>query len=330
MKYKFQHFIDISTSASTMQYIQFNVGGEDVIKRCAHLFNAYKYFKLGKISVKFVPASTLPVDPLGLSFDDSDPNTVDPRDQLNPGLVRITNGEDIFTDLSSLSEQEQISMYEAMLLDPHWYKFSLQGGFKRTAVPLYWQVGQLHQDQYPGATINMPASDAAMSVPGVSTMAIQYNTNVGADTSGSGNDNRFHFISNFSDAHGLFQVGHRGRIGWLPTDAYQRIWNGTTALDIPMVHPVPSIATISCFLPKAYKTLYYYRVYITEEVSFSGLRSIAPESVLSGEAYRIRGADNFLLPPQVIAAVPKTNGPASNPAGYPTATNQINDGSNKS
>ena len=44
-----------------------------------------------------VPASTLPVDPQGLSYDVDDPQTViPPRDQMNPGLVRITNGEDLY------------------------------------------------------------------------------------------------------------------------------------------------------------------------------------------------------------------------------------------
>ena len=63
MKFRFQSFVDVSTSATSMQVIQWSVGGADVINRCRHLFGAYKYFKLGKISVKMVPASTLPVVP---------------------------------------------------------------------------------------------------------------------------------------------------------------------------------------------------------------------------------------------------------------------------
>lgn len=157
-KYKVQTYFDIATNAESMQIVNFSCGGEALRKRCQHLFLAYKYFKLGKLSIKFVPASTLPVDPLGLSYDDDDPQTVDPRDQLDCGLVRITNGEDILDDLTNISDDAMRGMYEAMLLDPRWYKFGLQTGFKRTARPLYWQIGQFHQDMFPGAIENIPVT----------------------------------------------------------------------------------------------------------------------------------------------------------------------------
>lgn len=321
MKYKFQHFIDISTSAESMQSLTFSVGGEDVIKRCAHLFNAYKYFKLGKITVKFVPASTLPVDPLGMGYGDTDPQTVDPRDQLNPGVVRIINGEDIQTgDLS-------MGNYEAMLLDPRWYKFSLQSGFKRSAYPLYWQIGQIHQDQWPGATVNVPTTavvSQTLNVP--STLSLSYGTsNNIASASGSGTAAPYHYAFNVSDDKGLFQVGHRGRMGWLPTDAYQRIYNGDVEYTVPMVHPVPQVRVIQCFLPKAYKTLYYYRVYITEEVSFSGLKSIAPYTEIESSEYNYRSPDVFIRPPDVTPAIPSTG--ITQYAGTTLLYQQMNDGS---
>lgn len=302
MKYSFQHFIDIATSADTMQIINFNVGGEDVIKRCAHLFNAYKYFKLGKISVKFVPASTLPVDPLGLSYDDADPQTVDPRDQLNPGLVRITNGEDILDDVTGFTETQMQGIYEAMMLDPRWYKFSLQSGFKRTATPLYWQIGQLHQDQYPGTVTNFPYYNADGNVT-----TGNFNDKVSTLTANSGTGNRtILWQAHNSSEYGFFQTGHRGRLGYLPTDAYQRWMDGNTSafVESPMVHPAPLIRTITAVLPKMHKTNYYYRCYITETVYFSGLRSIAP---MSSSDMVFRGIDNFIIPPNVQAYSPQTN-----------------------
>lgn len=319
MKYKFQHFVDISTSAETMQVLTFNVGGKDVIQRCAHLFNAYKYFKLGKISVKFVPASTLPVDPLGMSYDDTDPQTVDPRDQLNPGLVRITNGEDLMVDLGGTDDTQQEGMYQAMMLDPKWYKFNLQSGFKRTAVPLYWQIGQLHQDAFPGANINVPVFDG---------VANQINTGkfsmVASNVDDTYGELGVHFDNNYSSAVGIFQTGHRGRLGYLPTDMYQYLYfpNSTSASGFkPLVHPVPSIQTITCVLPKAHKTLYYYRVYITEEVYFSGLRSIAP-TVGEGNNLTYRGINDFIAAPNIRAYAPSTSyTPAPIPGSSP-----MNDG----
>lgn len=288
MKFRFQSFVDVSTSAQSMQVIQWSVGGSDVINRCRHLFGAYKYFKLGKISVKMVPASTLPVDPQGLSYAADDPQTVDPRDQMNPGLVRITNGEDVYTDVSKLSADAQIQIYNAMMLDPRWSKFMLQSGFRRSAYPLYWQVGQLSQDKYPGATINVPrltpggtsfVSDGAAGSVRMDVQAGAVNLPAGLGSS----------------ARGLFQTGHRGKLGWLPTDFYQSIENKDQGFfDAYGVNNVPQVSVITCVLPKAYKTIYYYRVFITEEVLFSGLRSSPPLSVNSdGTPIQRLGIDNF-------------------------------------
>lgn len=311
MKFKFQSFVDLKTSAETMQVIQWSVGGAEVVKRCAHLFGAYKYFKLGKISIKLVPASTLPVDPLQLSYNLDDPQSVDPRDQMNPGLVRITNGEDIFTDISSLTEEKQIGMYNAMMLDPRWSKFMLQSGFRRSAYPLFWQVGQLHQDKYPGATINIPKSAVALSLDTISSHL--YGSAVADGIPPARNESG-------SSARGLFQVGHRGKLGWLPTDYYQQLANPTNDrfTENYGVNNVPEVSVITCVLPKAYKTLYFYRCYITEEVLFSGLRSSPAPSgeAFIGENY-FYGADQFIRSniqwnkpgdPATIPTLPSNNG----------------------
>lgn len=283
MKFKFQSFFDVSTSASSMQVIQWSVGGQEVLERCRHLFGAYKYFKLGKISVKFVPASTLPVDPQGLSYDADDPQTVDPRDQMNPGLVRITNGEDIFTNVSALSGSNQEKVYNAMMLDPRWSKFMLQSGFRRSAYPLYWQIGQLSQDYWPGATINTPVVGEAQAT--ATRPLYLRNVNGAFDTA--------YGTSGDSSARGIFQTGHRGKLGFLPTDYYQTTVNtrGNSSANYG-ANSVPSVSVITCVLPKAYKTIYYYRVFVTEEVIFAGLRS-SPMAEANGN--QVYGLDQFLF-----------------------------------
>lgn len=289
MKFRFQSFVDVSTSATSMQVIQWSVGGADVLNRCRHLFGAYKYFKLGKISVKMVPASTLPVDPQGLSYAADDPQTVDPRDQMNPGLVRITNGEDVYTDVSKLSADAQVQIYNSMMLDPRWSKFMLQSGFRRIAYPLYWQVGQLSQDRYPGATTNYPwingpgdgNAQGASQIRRVTYRNLSAGGTAWQQSSEGG-----------SSARGLFQVGHRGRIGWLPTDYFQEVVReGGTKVPLSGVNNIPVVNVITCVLPKAYKTIYYYRVFITEEVLFSGLRASPP---VEGNSQML-GIDNFLF-----------------------------------
>lgn len=292
MKYKFQHYFDIATSAESMQVINVSAGGSDVVQRCAHLFGAYKYFKLGKVSLKLVPASTLPVDPLGLSYDDDDPQSVDPRDQLNPGLVRITNGEDIMTDISSLTDDQQHAVYNAMMLDPRWYKWQLQSGMRRSAVPLYWQIGQLHQDYFPGSTINVPQTSGTQIVSTETEKIASFGT-----ATGTANPWFYHHADN-SDPRGLFQVGHRGRMGYLPTDALvpHRV-NATDLRDQPLINAVPEIQCFTIVLPKAFKTVYYYRAYITQEVYFTGLKTIGVPDIGSSIAYQsIAGLDQFIKP----------------------------------
>lgn len=302
MKFRFQSFVDVSTSAQSMQVIQWSVGGSDVINRCRHLFGAYKYFKLGKISVKMVPASTLPVDPQGLSYAEDDPQTVDPRDQMNPGLVRITNGEDVYTNVSSLSADAQMQIYNAMMLDPRWSKFMLQSGFRRSAYPLYWQVGQLSQDKYPGATVNIPnLSQSGGQISGTGSTVIRRDVYQSEPSQSTGVG---------SSARGLFQVGHRGKLGWLPTDYYQEVVSktGSPTINDYGINNVPQVSVITCVLPKAYKTVYYYRVFITEEVLFTGLRSSPPLSVnTDGVPIQRLGIDNFTFG-NVISVKPGEQG----------------------
>lgn len=261
IRMKFQSFMDVSTDDTSMQIITISAGGREILRRLSPQFSAYKYYKIGKISAKLVPASTLPVDPTGLSYEAGEPG-VDPRDQLTPGMMRITNGEDIFEDLTGLTDDEQHAIYNNMLLDPRWYKWMLQSGVKRFAYPKYWTIGQLHQDKWPGAITNMPmvnALDDPVTLEGtcheVRSRSIQGATYV--------------YANQGSTPYGFFQTGHRGVLGWLPTDDLQPIaTSGSTIVQKPLLASPPEIEVLKIILPKAYKTRYYYRLFITEEVLF--------------------------------------------------------------
>lgn len=259
IKMKFQSFMDISTSASSMQIVTVSAGGSEILKRLSPQFGAYKYYKIGNISVKLVPASTLPVDPTGLSYEAGE-QTVDPRDQLTPGMMRITNGEDIFEDITGLSDDQQHAIYNNMLLDPRWFKWMLQSGVKRHATPRYWQIGQLHQDKWPGAITNMPYVNAsADTVRGTAhqQVAMTYSGGMNVkDIEGS-------------SPYGFFQTGHRGVLGWLPTDDLQPVLHhGDNVENMPFIASPPEVEVMKIILPKAYKTEYYYRMFVTETVYF--------------------------------------------------------------
>lgn len=261
VKMKFQSFVDISTQADNMQIISVNAGGDNVIRRLAPFFNAYKYYKLGGVSIKLIPASTLPVDPTGLSYAEDDFQTVDPRDQLTPGMMRITNGEDILEDITGLTGDQQRQLYNNMLLDPRWYKWMLQTGVKRFGKPKYWQVGQLHQDKWPGHVTNYPFVSVVGAVnvlKGTVHDVRSRQENVGE-------------IDNYpvgSSPYGLFQTGHRGVLGWMPTDGLTPVTTPTGIEDFPRIASVPEVELFKILTPPMHKTNYYYRMFITETVYF--------------------------------------------------------------
>lgn len=264
VKMKFQSFFDMSTLDNEMQIISVNAGGKDVYRRLAPFFQAYRYYKLGSVSFKAIPASTLPIDPTGLSYEAGEYPTVDPRDQLTPGMARITNGEDILEDISGLSGDQQRDLYNNMLLDPRWFKWMLQTGVKRFGKPKYWQIGQLHQDKWPGTSINMPLYKDNPLAPGTVYLSGTGTANLNA----VGDAAQFGTVGEASDPRGIFQTGHRGVLGWMPTDGLQpRYEVGGDGL-YPMLASIPEIELFKILTPPMRRTKYFYRVFVTETVYF--------------------------------------------------------------
>ena len=313
MKYKFQSYMDISTSADSLTMIKIHAGGHRMLQRVKHLVGAYKYMKMGSVAVKLLPASTLPVDPLGLSYASDDPQTVDPRDQMNPGLVRITNGESIMDSFSGLTDSVQQQIYLNTMLDPRWSKFMLQSGFQRHATPLFWDLGQIKQDAFPGHIVNVPDSISA---------AVGSVANVETTIDESGQAAHLAQSTGSSD-YGLFQTGHRQRMSWIPTDVLQPLVDDIDTgqrVITPLMMPMPRINVITVLLPKAYKTRYYYRLFITETVYFSGLKNTG---IGDGSANEYRAIDNFVRVPMPTPTMPSQLQSLTIPAYY-------NDGSNGS
>lgn len=290
IRMKFQSFMDISTSSDSMQIITISAGGKEILRRLAPQFGAYKYYKIGAISAKLVPASTLPVDPTGLSYEAGE-NTVDPRDQLTPGMMRITNGEDIFEDITGLSDAVQHGIYNNMLLDPRWFKWMLQSGTSRRATPRYWQIGQLHQDKWPGAITNVPHAGAIGGLTGTSKILKAVNS------SGEIED----LALDGSAPYGLFQTGHKGVLGWLPTDGLQPFL-GDNGEPKPLLASPPEVEVMKILLPKAFKTRYFYRLFITEEVLFR--EPIVNFGIDASNGLQFRPLDVFHVPPRPGASLP--------------------------
>lgn len=311
IRMKFQSFMDISTNDSSMQIITISAGGREILRRLSAQFGAYKYYKIGNISVKLVPASTLPVDPTGLSYEAGEPG-VDPRDQLTPGMMRITNGEDVFEDITGLSDEVQHAIYNNMLLDPRWFKWMLQSGTSRRAYPRYWQVGQLHQDKWPGAIVNVPHANAEGGVIGTSKVLS------GVDSEGDLVD----YPLDGSAPYGFFQTGHKGVLGWLPTDGLQP-FAGDNGVKKPLLASPPEVEVMKIILPKAYKTRYYYRMFVTEEVMFR--EPIVNFGIVDSYDAGYRPLDIFHVPVGSLPILPSTPRVDSFPSSDSTGDNYGDD-----
>ena len=273
----YTYFLDLATSPDKVQVISVSAGGMDCMRRLLPFFAAYKYYKLGRVKLKVVPASTLPVDPTGLSYEAGE-NTVDPRDQFNPGLVRITNGEDIVVP-------DNMDQYYTLMLDRRWYKFQLQSGFYRNAVPRVWRIAQLHQDRFPGNTQNIPSvREPIREVFNRQGLVTAANSPAFANSP----------LDEGSDPRGFFQVGNDMYLDWLPTDSDTE-WDLTP--NVPKYGrpaAVPEVPLITFVLPQAYKTKFYYRVYVTETVYFKGPVALNVGSVATPGSYVMNnGVDRF-------------------------------------
>ncbi len=261
MKVKFTQFFDLSSSSEKFTKFTVTAGGTYVKQRCAPQFACYKYYKLGRVTVKLVPASTLPVDPTGLSYETGE-NTVDPRDMFNPGLVRITNGEDLL-----VYENINDNVYYSTLLDGRWFKFQLQQGFSRSAVPLAYNIGEISQDQFPflADAFNNTVGNPNIFAKNVQSDNLGYPKQTLGDTT-------------LLQPYLPIQTG-KIKLGWMPTDSMnytslastgmKSVIGGSTAY-------VPEVPLITFILPKAYKTKFYYRAFIETTVYFKDPVAINP------------------------------------------------------
>lgn len=307
VRQKYQYFVDMQTKSDTMQVIKITAGGRMPQVRLRPFFGAFKYFKLNTVKVRFVPCATLPVDPTGLSYEVGE-QTIDPRDQMNPGLVRITNGEDVSALSDILTGVNAERAYYSTMLDPRWYKFQLQSGFKRSAKPLLWNVGQSAQSVSQGVVTDYVNGQPPVPITVYDDKAETIITDQ-IDADNVHTERRYNptqdnavpsYISNPLDAV-LMQTG-RIRMGWMPTDMFNSgVYGGA---------PVPEVDLITCILPKAYKTSYFYRCYIEEEVLFKEPVSVTPiVSTFTGE-----GEEMSPLQFLNVTAVDRFVNPGSNDA----------------
>ncbi len=100
--------------------------GNNIKRHLLGHFLQYKQFKYLGARVSLIPASTLPADPLQLSYDAGEPN-IDPRDMVNPILWKHYHGETMLTDIlkadsvQSYDQKQNIDVLPGSSLDTQFY-----------------------------------------------------------------------------------------------------------------------------------------------------------------------------------------------------------------
>ncbi len=114
---------DLQTNVGKGTVLKVHTPTGNNIKR--HLFGhflQYKRYKYLGAKVSLIPASTLPADPLQLSYEAGDQN-IDPRDMVNPILWKHYHGETMTTDV--LHVQDQLDYSQDGMVDPYVAGYSI-------------------------------------------------------------------------------------------------------------------------------------------------------------------------------------------------------------
>ncbi|AKV57234.1 cap protein [Rat associated porprismacovirus 1] len=180
---------DLSTTVGQGTVLKIHTPtGNNVRRHLLGYFLQYKKFRYVGAKVTLVPASTLPADPLQLSYAAGEP-TIDPRDMVNPILWRHYHGEAMLTDPlartfpepygseinpgtseiigTSIDRQDYTSgagdinqIYPMCLMDPSFRKAGVQSGFSTFVKPYVYKLATNAQ-LLPMRGFTTPSSGAA-------------------------------------------------------------------------------------------------------------------------------------------------------------------------
>lgn len=270
-------------------------------------FRQFKKFKYLGASMNFVPASTLPADPLQLSYEAGEP-TIDPRDMVNPILFKAWHGESLGDWLDSVLEgQVNLSatsidrseltddvfgknyenLYYQCLTDRTFKKAGVQAGFRMDNLyPLAYALGSSKQSiaTLNDADLTDPFTESgigdAFSIGKFQNMAV---LNPGVNFTAKANSDDTVTWSMGAGTH-IFTYRRvpLGSMETLQNSVYPRSTDvsatgtaTTSAIQTTKWATLPKLNMALIMLPPAYKQEMYFRVVIKHNFMFSGFRSTA-------------------------------------------------------
>lgn len=234
----YQEIIDFSTVPNKVGV--FGIHTPNTMKPVQMLSGFYSQFRQVKYlgcTVKVQPAATLPMDPLAVSFESSE-TTTDPRDLLNPIMVKGCHGETInnaldiaYRDNSDLSESltatfldfdgvggsDGTAAYYSALSDPSFRKYSVLQpfGLKGLRPLVHKMVGTM--PIYPEQSISDAYGSKYPTEQTDSNSDLPYNSHVFASGASLGIPSGPQTRVNDYFVSGTMFTSRMERLGWLDT-----------------------------------------------------------------------------------------------------------------
>nr|WCR62257.1 MAG: capsid protein [ssDNA virus sp.] len=242
----------------------------------------YKKVRYKGCSFQLVPAATLPVDPLQVSYEQGE-STVDPREMLNPILFKGVSGEDINDILNQLLLSQSVvalgdsidrmdrntsglvDLYYRALTDDSFLKSPIGAPFRKDWLyPLVNDV-QVTRD-YPSKSTAVIGSVQFQETGFVAGFGDGVDDNVLVDRASLQ-------IPLLGVNQDMFAYEKRA-LGWMPT---REILTGANPESVST--NIPKIFMGLVILPPAYKKIQFFRVILTHRFEF---KEFLPGSLQNG------------------------------------------------
>ncbi len=159
-KASYSEVYDMHTEEGVPTMLEFSTPhGVRPTKYLIGFFAQFRKFRYIGAKVTFIPAATLPADPLQVSYEAGEP-TIDPRDLLNPILHKGIHGDALGNlleeykqvlasgsslELTKTAAANYMTLYYQCLTDPSFKKSGLRQGFVQKLFPLVYSLGTNRQ-----------------------------------------------------------------------------------------------------------------------------------------------------------------------------------------
>lgn len=283
----FSEVYDLHTEVGKPTVIGVHTPQQNIVQQMLKgFFTQYRKFRYLGCDLTFIPVSTLPADPLQVSYSAGE-TTIDPRDMVNPILYKGCHGNSLGSVLDALlpdgltgssigssvdrqqvstvsgvtvSSGDLITLYYQGLSSPEWGKAHVQRGFRKAGLyPLVYNM----------------ATDTPISNRDVNMGTVGDNASFSgsyAPTAGSVPPSRVGEGLDFGTTGVGRQFTNRvQRLGWLDTFLPTRTTAPTAEMGVGSTENfagIPKLMMMCILMPPAYKTEFYFRMVIRHKFAF--------------------------------------------------------------